>query len=129
MDLIDEEDVVGLEVGQQRGEVAGALEHRPRSLTQIDSKLVGDDVRERRLAQARRTEKQHVVERFLSFSCRFDEDRKLPANLFLPDVLVERTRAQRPLHNLLLRIRRRGSEQPIGFYHICSYSLTPSPTA
>jgi hypothetical protein len=44
MDLVDEQHVVRLEVGQQRGQVAGALEHRPGGLAQVDAQLVGDDV-------------------------------------------------------------------------------------
>ena len=63
VDLVDEQHVVRLEVGQQRREVAGALEHRPRRLAQVDAELVRDDVRQRRLAEARRAEQQHVVER------------------------------------------------------------------
>jgi hypothetical protein len=51
MDLVDEEDVVLLEVGEDRGEVLGLFEHRPRGLAQVHAELVGDDVRERRLAE------------------------------------------------------------------------------
>ena len=63
VDLVDEQHVLRLEVGEQRGEVARALEHRARGLAQVDAELLGDDVRERGLAQARRAEQQHVVER------------------------------------------------------------------
>ena len=64
VDLVDEQHVARLEVGQQRGEIARALEHRARGLAQVDAHLARDDVRERGLAQARRAEQQHVVERF-----------------------------------------------------------------
>ena len=63
VDLVDEEHVVGLEVGEHRGEVARALEHRPRSLAQVHAHLARDDVRERGLAEPRRAEEQHVIER------------------------------------------------------------------
>jgi hypothetical protein len=63
MDLVDEQHVVRFEVGQHRGQVAGALQHRARGLAQVDAHLVGDDVGQRGLAQARRAEQQHVVER------------------------------------------------------------------
>ena len=53
VDLVDEQHVVRLEVGEQRREVAGALEHRARRLAQVDAELVRDDVRQRRLAEAR----------------------------------------------------------------------------
>ena len=45
VDLVDEEDVVLLEVGEDRRQVLGLLEHRPRGLAQVDAELVGDDVR------------------------------------------------------------------------------------
>ena len=54
----------GFEVGQDRRQVAGALQHRAGSLAQVDAHLARDDVRQRGLAQARRAEQQHVVERF-----------------------------------------------------------------
>ena len=63
MDLVDEQHVLRLEVGEHRGEVARALEHRAGGLAQVDAELARDDVRERGLAQARRAEQQHVVER------------------------------------------------------------------
>jgi hypothetical protein len=40
-----------------------ALEHRARRLAQIHAHLARDDVRQRGLAEARRAEQQHVVER------------------------------------------------------------------
>ena len=53
MDLVDEQHVARLEVGQERGEIAGALEHRSRRLAQVDAELVREDVRQRGLAEAR----------------------------------------------------------------------------
>ena len=102
MDLVDEQHVVRLEVGEERREVAGALEHRTGRLAQVHAELVRDDVRQRRLAEARRAEQQHVVERFLALARGLDEDRQLAADLLLPDVLVEQARAQRALDDLLL---------------------------
>ena len=45
VDLVDEQHVVRLQVGQQRGQVAGLLDHRAGGLAQVDAQLVGDDVR------------------------------------------------------------------------------------
>ena len=102
MDLVDEQHVARLEVGQERGEVAGALEHGTRRLAQVHAELVRDDVRQRRLAEAGRTEQQHVVERFAALPRRLDEDRELLADLFLADVLGEAARAQRALDDFFL---------------------------
>jgi hypothetical protein len=44
VDLVDEEDIPRLQVGEQGGQVAGLLQHRARGLAQADGHLVGDDV-------------------------------------------------------------------------------------
>jgi hypothetical protein len=54
VDLVDEQDVARLEVGQDRGEVAGLRDHRAGGHPEADAKLGRHDLGERRLAQARR---------------------------------------------------------------------------
>src|SRR5581483_4884290 len=63
MDLIDEERVVRLQIREYGGEIAGPLEHRARGVPQAHAHLVRDDVGERRLAESRRPEEEHVIER------------------------------------------------------------------
>src|SRR5262249_4406332 len=122
VDLVDEEHVVRLEVGEERGEVAGALQDRTRSLAQVHAHLARDDVRERRLAQPRRTEEQHVVESFLPLPRGFDKDRKLAADLFLADVFGERFWPERALEGLLLGRDRGAGDEAVGFDgHALSY--------
>ena len=82
-------------------------------LAQVDAELVRDDVRQRRLAEARRTEQQHVIERFLALSRRLDEDRQLAADLLLPDVFVEQARAQRALDDVLLHADHLGGDEAV----------------
>src|SRR6185503_12341353 len=89
MYLVDEQHVVRLEVREQRSQVAGPLEHRSRGLPQIDAELVRDDVRERRLAQARRPEQQRVIERLAALPRGRDEDVELRFHAWLADVLGE----------------------------------------
>ena len=102
VDLVDEQDVAGLEVREQRGEVAGALEHRPRGLAQVHPELVrGDDVRERGLAEPGRSEHQQVIQRLAARRGGADEDLHLLAHHRLAHVLVETLRAKRPLHGVL----------------------------
>ena len=69
MDLVDEQHVARLQIGQQRGEIAGALDHRARGGAEADPQLARDDLRQRRLAEAGRPEEQHVVERLASRLC------------------------------------------------------------
>ena len=61
VDLVDEEHVAVVEVGEDGGEVAGALERGAAGDAQADVHLGGDDPRQRGLAQARRSGEQQVV--------------------------------------------------------------------
>ena len=115
MDLVDEQHVARLEVGEQRGKVAGALQHRTGGLAQVHAHLPRDDVRERGLAQARRAEQQHVVERLAAAARRLDEDFQLLADLHLPDVLGQGRGSQRALGVFLLDGGWLGGDQTVGF--------------
>ena len=108
MDLVDEQNIVGFEVGEQRREIARPLQHRTRGLAQIDAHLLGDDVRQRGLAQPRRAEQQHMVERLAPMARGLDEDFELTADLLLADVFGELLGAQRALERLVLQAQRRG---------------------
>ena len=55
MDLVDEEHVAAFEVGDDRGEIAGALDRGTRGGAEIDAQLARDDMRERGLAEPGRT--------------------------------------------------------------------------
>ena len=63
MDLVDEQDVAGAEIGQRADEIARLLERRTGLGVDVDADLTGDQLAERRLAQARRAEEQRVIER------------------------------------------------------------------
>src|SRR5450631_1461210 len=99
MDLVDKQHVVGFEIREQGGEIAGALQHRTRSLAKVDAELVRDDVRKRRLAESRRTEQEHVIERLLALFCGLDKNRKLAADFLLANIFVERARPQRAVEH------------------------------
>ena len=74
VDLVDEQHVARLQVGQQRREVAGALDHRARGGAEPDPHLARDDLRQGGLAEPRRAGKQHMVERLAAGLGRLDED-------------------------------------------------------
>src|SRR4051812_37067322 len=115
MDFVDEKNVPRLEIGEDGGEVARTLEHRTGGLLHVDAHLARDDVRERRLAKARRAEQQYVVERLGARARRLHEDLELAAYLFLADVLGERRGAQRALDLLLLLRRGLGRDEAVCF--------------
>jgi len=69
---------------------------------------------------------QHVIERFASSPGGLDEDLELAADLFLPDVLRQRRRAERALDLLFLSLGRLGGNQPVGFD--CHVRILPEPS-
>ncbi len=107
MDLVDEQHVARLQVGQERREIAGALDHRPGGGAEAHRHLARDDLRQRRLAEAGRAGEQHVVERLAAPARRLDEDAEILAQLALADELVEAQRAEGRLARILLAPLRR----------------------
>src|SRR3954469_6587451 len=95
VDLVDEEDAARLEGGQERGDVALALERRARRLHEGHVELLGDDLRERRLPEPGRAREQDVVERVAARRCGLDGYGQLLAYPVLADELLERARPQR----------------------------------
>src|SRR6185503_15180904 len=90
MDLVDEEHLTGLEVGQDRSEVAGTLDRRPARDTDRHPELMCDDIRERRLPHSGWAIQRHMVERLAACLRRFDQDPQLALDVVLIDVFVVR---------------------------------------
>ena len=63
VDFVDEQDLARLECREQRREVAGALDDRAGGGLDRDLELGGDHVGQAGLADAGRSEQEHVVER------------------------------------------------------------------
>ena len=102
VDLVDEEDVALLEVGEQAGDVDLALERRPGRGVHADAELLGDDAGERRLAEAGRPGDEHVVERVAALLGGLDEDLELLLGHALPDEVGEPARPQAELEVLVV---------------------------
>ena len=102
MNLVDEEDVALLQIGEQRREIAGLGDHRARGGAEIDAELARHDLSERGLAEARGSGEQHVVERLAAAARRLDEDPEIGADLGLADELGERLRPERGLRLVLV---------------------------
>jgi hypothetical protein len=101
MDFVDEENVALLQIGEQRGKIAGLGDHRPRGGAEVDAQLPCDDLRQRGLAEARRADEQHVIERLVARARRLDEHREVGARLLLADELGQPLRPQRSLGDVL----------------------------
>ena len=102
MDLVHEENVILVEVGQQRRQIAGLFNGRAGGDADIDAHFGGDNARQRGLAQARRAVQQHMIQRFAAAACRLDEHGQVALGLLLTDVLLQGMGTQ----GLLLRILR-----------------------
>ena len=121
VDLVDEQHVFRLQVGQDRGEVAGLGDHRAGGGAEADAQLARDDLRERGLAEAGRAVQQHVVERLAAVLGGLDEDRQVLARGLLAGEVGEGLRPQRGLGRVL--------RQAGGGNGAISESLIPSPFA
>ncbi len=97
VDLIDKEDVAAAKLGERADEVAGAGERGAGGDVDLPAHLVADHVREGRLAQARRAVEKDVFERLATLLRRLDGDAKALHELRLADILIEASRAQRPV--------------------------------
>ena len=84
----------GLEGGEDGGQVALALQHRPAGDVEAHAELGGDDAGQRGLAQPRRPGEQHVVEGLAALAGRLQEDAELLLDALLADEVVEPARAQ-----------------------------------
>src|SRR2546425_8583622 len=96
MDLVDEEDVAVLQVGEDRGERALVLDRRAGRRADVDTHLVRYDVGERRLPQPGRPCDQDVFDRLVAAARRRDQDLQVRLDAILADELGEATRAQAP---------------------------------
>jgi hypothetical protein len=94
VDLVDEENVAVFQIGQQCGEIAGLGDDRTGGGAEIDAELLRHDLGERRLAEARRPDEKHVIERLAARFRRLDEDLEIGARRRLADEIVQRLRAQ-----------------------------------
>jgi hypothetical protein len=94
MDLVDEQNIARLQIGQQRSEVTATLDDRARSGAESHPHFAGDNLRERRFAKTGWPGKQHMVEGLAPTPRRLDKDPQIVAQRLLAHELVERQRTQ-----------------------------------
>ena len=89
VDLVDEKDVTGREVQEDRAQGALVVDGGAGAHLDAHTQLVGDDVGERRLAKAGRSAQQHVLDRLAAPARCLEQDAEIFADLRLTDVLRE----------------------------------------
>ena len=95
MEFVDEEHVTVLEIGEERGQVAGTREHRTRGHTKTRAHLAGHDARERRLAQSGRSGEEQMIGALVSSLGRSEHDLEVTNQVALTDEVLERLGTQR----------------------------------
>ena len=94
MNLIDEEHIMILQIGQQRGKIALTLNRGCRGLAKVRPHLVRYDAGERRLSKPWRTVEKNVIKRFPARQCGLNKLGQIILYFVLPNVLAETARAQ-----------------------------------
>src|SRR5882672_988423 len=89
VNFIEEENFTLLERSEDRGQVALAFQQRAGTGLDHDAQFAGNDLRERRLAQARRAIQQYVVEGFAAAARRLDGNLDIFLHTRLADVIGE----------------------------------------
>ncbi|OIQ63757.1 hypothetical protein GALL_547000 [mine drainage metagenome] len=95
MDLVDEQHIARLEVGQDRRQIARLGQHRARGHAEAHPQLARHDLRQRGFAQARRAVEQRVIHRLATHLGALDKHLEVRARLGLPDEFIQPLRAQR----------------------------------
>ena len=83
VNLIDEEDIVGFQIGQYRGQVTGAFDGRAGGRPDVGAHLRGDDMSQAGLAEPGRSVEQDMIQGFLAALGRGDSYLEVFLGLFL----------------------------------------------
>ena len=86
VDLVNKKHIVFIEIREQRRQIPCFFDGGAGGDADIDPHLVGDDARQRGLAQARRAVKQHMVQRLPPEPGRLNIDPKIFLGLFLAGI-------------------------------------------
>ncbi len=115
VDLVHEEQIACLKICEHGSDVAGPLDRRPGGGADVDAHLGADDVRQRCLAESRRTVEQQVIEPFSASERRLDADVQVVFDFFLADIVGEVLRPQRGVEPLVLELFLAGDQPLVRF--------------
>ena len=95
MDLINEEHIIRLKIGQDSRKVARLGDDGARRRPKARAKLFGENLRERCFTEARRTKKKNVIQRLFALTGCLDIDFEVRLGAALTDLVIKGLRAQR----------------------------------
>ena len=123
MNLVDKQHIAGLQIGHQRGNIAGFFQHRPGGGFQGDPHFIGDDTGQGGFAQPRRTKNQGVIQRLTAALGGLQENRHLLAHHVLAHILLQGPGPYSPVHGIFPRALGLRGYQAICFYHAMASRL------
>ena len=94
MDLINEQDITLLQIGQQSGKIAGLFDGRAGGNADLHAHLLRHNAGQRCLAKARRAVQQNMVHRFPALLGGTQVNAQIVFGLFLTDIIIQRFGAQ-----------------------------------
>ena len=103
MNLVDEENIALLQIGEQRGQVTGALHHWPGRIFAVDSHLDRDDMCQGGFPESWRTAEQDVIDAITPMLSRFNQDAEIFLDLLLANVLIQGSRTQTGFQERFIR--------------------------
>ena len=100
MDLVNEQHVAGVQIGQDSRQIACLGQHGARGHPEVHTKLARHDLCQRGFAQPGRAMEQRVIHRLAALPGAFDEHPQIRARLSLPDKGIQALRPQRAVRIL-----------------------------
>src|SRR5437016_13638226 len=111
VNLVEKENLLRFECGQDGRQVAFAFEQRSRARLDGGVELVSDDLRERGFPQAWRAVEQDVIERLIAAAGGVNRDLDIFLDALLPDVFLEPPRPHADVDARIFFVRRAGKDR------------------
>ena len=118
MDFVDKENIVAAEVGQDSGQVAGALDGRAGGCFNVNAYLDGNDMGQTGLAEAGRPVKQDMVNRLTPTLSRGNSNLEVFLGLLLSDKVGQVPRSKTGIERGVLFAR-------LTRYNACYFASPP----
>ena len=88
MDFVNKQYIIVAKVGQNCCQISLTFNRRSAGNADVDIKLIGNNVGQCSFAQTRRSEQQHVVQRFVAGSGSLNENRQIILDLRLTYIFI-----------------------------------------
>ena len=103
MDLIDKENIAGIQIGQQSGQIAGFFNGRAGGDADVHAHFIGNDTGQGGLAQTGRAIQKGMIQRLVSQAGGLNINRKIALGLFLTGIVGQKLGPQANLPRVLRR--------------------------